>query len=100
MKVLVCTSCAGNDDFVKVIQEGMPDLAVEPVECMSGCKNAQTVAFRASGKVAYLFGNLTRNDLSALQNFARLYAASPDGTFVDARVLGNLRTKAIARIPG
>jgi predicted metal-binding protein len=32
--------------------------------------------------------------------FARHYDASDDGTFADARVLGDLRTKAIARIPG
>ena len=32
--------------------------------------------------------------------FARHYAASPDGSLADARVLGALRMKAIARIPG
>jgi len=35
-----------------------------------------------------------------LLTFARLYAASPDGNFADARPLGALRTKALARIPG
>ena len=49
---------------------------------------------------AYLFGDITAGDFDDLQNFARLYAASKDGTFPDARVLGNLRTKALARIPG
>ena len=67
---------------------------------MSGCARDQTVAFRAEGKVAYLFGEITENDLSDLQRFVRLYAASPDGTFADARVLGGLRMKAVARIPG
>ena len=66
---------------------------------MSGCRNDQTIAFRARGKVAYLFGNITEDDLAELQSFARLYAASPDGTFRDARVLGGLRHKALARIP-
>jgi predicted metal-binding protein len=67
---------------------------------MSGCTRAQTVAFRAPGKVAYLFGDITAADIAELANFATLYAQSSDGTFPDARVLGNLRTKAIARIPG
>ena len=76
--------------FVQVIE----------IECMSGCSRDQTVAFRAPGKTAYLFGNITEADLPDLQNFVRAYAASPDGTFPDARILGALRTKAIARIPG
>jgi predicted metal-binding protein len=67
---------------------------------MSGCARASTAAFRAPGKTAYLFGDLTAADLPDLITFARLYAASPDGTLADARPLGALRSKALARIPG
>ena len=35
-----------------------------------------------------------------LLTFARLYFASADGVLDDARPLGALRTKALARIPG
>ena len=49
-------------------------------DCMSGCTRASTIAFRAPGKMAYLFGDLTAADLPDLLVFARLYAASPDGT--------------------
>jgi len=42
----------------------------------------------------------TAADLPELRQFAELYARSPDGTFADARVLGGLRMKAMARIPG
>ena len=66
---------------------------------MSGCTRASTIAFRAAGKTAYLFGDMTEDDLPDLITFVQLYAASPDGNFVDVRVLGGLRTKAIARIP-
>ena len=66
---------------------------------MSGCTRASTIAFRAAGKTAYLFGDITQDDLPDLITFVQLYAASADGNFVDARVLGGLRTKAIARIP-
>mgnify|MGYP001944791751 CR=1 FL=1 len=99
MKIYVCTTCSADGGFVNVARDGLPDLEVEPVECMSGCTRPQTVAFREPGKVAYLFGDITAADLGELETFSRLYAASPDGTFPDARVLGNLRTKAIARIP-
>lgn len=100
MKVFVCATCTPDGNFVDVLRQGMRGYHVESIDCMSGCTRAQTVAFRSPGKVAYLFGDVTEADLPELRNFARLYQASDDGTFADARVLGDLRTKAIARIPG
>lgn len=101
VKVHVCTSChLGREGFLEVVRRGLPGCAVAGVECMSGCAREQTVAFRSPGKVAYLFGGITEADLPELSNFARLYAASADGSFADARVLGGLRRKALARIPG
>ena len=100
MRVSVCTTCSEDGGFVEVLRRGLPEVEVRGVDCMSGCARAQTVGFRTSGKVAYLFGEITEADMDDLRRFARLYAASPDGTFADARVLGALRTKAIARIPG
>lgn len=100
MRVLVCRTCSDTGDFAAVLRDGLQGVDVTAVDCMSGCTRAQTVAFRETGKVAYLFGDITAADMAELQNFADLYAASPDGMFEDARVLGSLRTKAIARIPG
>lgn len=102
MKLHVCTSCSlGRAGFAETLRQTMPPtVQVLEVECMSGCTRDQTLAFRAPGKTAYLFGDITEADLPDLHNFVRAYAASPDGTFPDARILGALRTKAIARIPG
>ena len=102
MKLHVCTSCSlGRAGFAETLRQAMPDFVqVHEIECMSGCTRDQTLAFRAPGKTAYLFGNITAADLPDLQTFAQAYAASPDGNFADARILGALRTKAIARIPG
>lgn len=100
MKAYVCCSCSADGGFVGVVRETLSGVVVEGVDCMSGCTRGQTVAFRAEGKVAYLFGDLTAADLPDLQNFVDHYAVSLDGTFADARVLGDLRHKAIARIPG
>jgi predicted metal-binding protein len=72
---------------------------VKTTECMSGCMRPSTLAFRAEGKVAYLFGDIAEADLADIQTFAAAYLASPDGTFADARLFGGLRMKAIARIP-
>ena len=100
MKMFVCVTCSVDGGFVDAMRKSLPEVDVAGVDCMSGCERAQTVAFRSPGKVAYLFGDITMADMDELRRFARLYAASDDGTFADARVLGNLRTKAIARIPG
>ena len=105
MKISLCSGCAlGAGGFAEPLRAALTtaqiDATVEPVDCMSGCTRASTAAFRAPGKTAYLFGDLTEADLPGMIIFARLYAASPDGTFADARPLGTLRNKALARIPG
>jgi predicted metal-binding protein len=103
--VTVCGSCdLGADGFGDVLGRALSDAGISAqvagVECMSGCTRPSTIAFRAPGKTAYLFGDLTATDLPDLVTFAGLFAASPDGNLGDARQIGALRTKAIARIPG
>lgn len=105
MKVILCQGCAlGRAGFGPVLMAALAEAGVSAVldgaECMSGCARPSTIAFRAPGKVAYLFGDLTDADLPELVIFARAYHASPDGRFSDARFLGGLRNKALARIPG
>ncbi len=104
MNITLCASCSlGQGGFATTLQAAL-DTAQIPAnitstDCMSGCNRASTCAFRAPGKTAYLFGDLTAADLPDLVTFADHYAASPDGNLPDARVLGALRHKAIARIP-
>jgi predicted metal-binding protein len=105
MNITLCHSCdLGQGDFPALLQAALQGAAimaqVGTTDCMSGCTRASTMAFRSAGKTAYLFGDLTPADLPHLITFAQHYAASPDGNLPDARVLGPLRTKAIARIPG
>ena len=105
MRITLCASCdlglAGFADTLKAaLEAGGLTATVTTTDCMSGCTRPSTCAFRAPGKTAYLFGDLTAQDLPGLLTFARHYAASPDGNLADARVLGPLRMKAIARIPG
>ena len=100
MTVYVCGSCPDGPAVLDAVRRGLPDEDVRRIDCMSGCTRPQTVAFREMGKVAYLFGDITTDDIGDLRRFATLYSKSSDGTFADARVLGGLRMKAIARIPG
>lgn len=105
MIITLCATCAlGQTGFVAMLTDALHQAGigaqVRSVDCMSGCTRPSTIAFRDGGKTAYLFGDLTAADLPDLIGFARLYAASSDGCFADARPLGGLRTKALARIPG
>ncbi len=102
--VTLCQSCAlGRQGFATELGAAMVmaclPVKVATVDCMSGCTRPSTCAFRSPGKTAYLFGDLTEQDIESLVVFARLYLASPDGGLADARVLGDLRFKVIARIP-
>ena len=97
--IMLCASCPlGQGDFAA--QLAVTGYEVRLTECMSGCTKPSTVAFRAAGKTAYLFGEITADDLDDLKAFAKAYQSSTDGTFTDARIFGDLRHKAIARIPG
>jgi predicted metal-binding protein len=99
--VTLCQSCPGSlTALTQALTDALPQYRVTQTECMSGCTRPATLSFRAPGKTAYLFGDLTKADLPNLLIFAAAYAASPDGTFADTSPLGTLRTKAIARIPG
>lgn len=105
MKLTVCTSCVlGRSGFAETLRAALAKAGiaaqVETVECMSGCTRPSTLAARAPGKTAYLFGDIAETDLPDILAFARLYRDSADGTFADARPLGALRFKAMARIPG
>ena len=101
----VCRSCAaGQAGFADRLRHAVASaglaLDVRDIDCMSGCSRPTTLAFRAPGKTAYLFGDIGDGDLPGILVFARLYLRSPDGNLADARPLGVLREKAIARIPG
>jgi predicted metal-binding protein len=100
----ICTSCvlgaSGFPERLRAALPATPPVSVKTVECMSGCPRPSAVAVRTAGKTAYLFGDLTETDLPLILAFLPLYADSPDGNFPDARVIGDLRLKAIARIPG
>lgn len=103
--VTLCRTCRDADPglpaaVAAAIGEAGLQASLNSVDCMSGCKRPQTIAIRQTGKTAYLFGEFTREDIPGLIAFLRLYAGSSDGNFSDARPLGALRMKAIARIPG
>ncbi len=101
-RVFVCAECPDGATRLQLIREALAGThwQIDPSPCMSGCKSGGSVAVRAPGKMAYLFGPVEAGDMDGFRAFATLYKAAPDGVIHDARPLGPLRLKALARIPG
>lgn len=105
MNITLCFGCTADQPGLMAALGTALDSAgiaasLAGADCMSGCARPAALAFRAPGKTAYLFGDIGLADLPGLVTFARAYAAAPDGQIADARFLGALRHKALARIPG
>ncbi|OJF91961.1 DUF1636 family protein [Pararhizobium antarcticum] len=76
------------------------DFSVSGTVCMAGCTRPCTIAFQASGKATYLFGDiLPDQDIDDLMAFAGLYAGRGDGLTRAAERPWGLNGKTIARIP-
>ena len=86
--LLVCVTCKSDEGPMgKGLLEALsarlaaePDIALQPVECLSVCKRPCTVALAAPGKWTYVVGDLKREShLEDIVVAARRYAASPEG---------------------
>lgn len=81
------------------------EFTIESVECMSASTHACVIAFTASGKFTYLFGNLERDadNLSATSaavlDCASLYYQKLDGVMPWSERPDPLKRGIIARIP-
>ncbi len=76
------------------------DFCLEGSVCMAGCERPCTVAFQATAKATYLFGDIEdANDIDALISFARLYRDRPDGLTRESERPRALAGKTLARIP-
>jgi len=114
-RIFVCTSCRHKGtscrpgyELIRKLREAL-DLAVPVVgddfeisgtACMAGCFRPCTVAFRASEKATYLFGDIDPDtDIDDLVTFAQQYRALEDGWCASGERPGKLRSAALARIP-
>lgn len=100
----LCRTCEAADptlfgQIAATLEASDVPAKLQQVDCMSGCQRPQTMAVRQHGKTAYLFGEITTEDVPNILTFLRMYEDSPDGNFADARPLGKLRFQVIARIP-
>ncbi|MDX1785848.1 DUF1636 domain-containing protein [Roseovarius sp. ZX-A-9] len=105
-RIVICSTCDGADGkaFAAAVRDALAAAGLEydvgDWDCMSNCARPLSVAFRATGKATYLFGDVVpATDLADLTAFARMYAASPDGWIEDARGAGRLRHCLVGRVP-
>jgi len=114
-EILVCVLCrphgvsrdqprAGRALFeaieVAALENNAP-FHIRPVDCMSGCTRACTVALQSPGKLTYFFGDLSPQAESAQQVLAcaQLHDASPDGLLERAQRPSRMREGILARLP-
>lgn len=99
--VFVCGECpggAGRLARIRAVLEGQ-GAAVAASACLGGCRSGASVAIRAPGGMAYLFGPVDDEEIACLPMLIALYRAAPAGAIADARPLGALRLRLLARIP-
>jgi len=114
-KIFVCTSCRhrGSNcrpgyELIKKLQDALKlavpvvgdDFEISGVACMAGCSRPCTVAFRATEKATYLFGDIDPDtDIDDLVAFAERYRSLEDGWCASGERPGKLRNTALARVP-
>ncbi|MTH97303.1 DUF1636 domain-containing protein [Roseibium sp. RKSG952] len=114
-RIFVCTTCRhqGSDcrpgfELMKKLQDALAVAApltgasfeVSGIACMAGCSRPCTVAYRASGKATYLFGDIDPDeDIDDLVAFAAQYRGLEDGWCSSPTRPGKLRRTTLARIP-
>jgi predicted metal-binding protein len=114
----VCTTCAstwqngqrvgesGGQQLLKQLRHFAQDwdlqneFQIQEVECMSACSRSCVIAFVASGKSTYLFGDLPIDDsASAVLECAHQYYDQPDGLLPWSKRPEPLKKGILARIP-
>lgn len=114
-RITVCTSCRHKGSecrpgfelieklraAIRAAGDTIPDtFEVSGVACMAGCERPCTVAYQASQKATYLFGDIDpADDIDDLVAFAQDYAQMEDGWCSSLDRPGKLRTSTLARVP-
>ncbi|MCT4559134.1 MAG: DUF1636 domain-containing protein [Pelagimonas sp.] len=114
-RITICTSCRNKGttcqpgyELIDHLRKAMEaagdtisgDFEISGTACMAGCDHPCTVAYHATRKASYLFGDIDPDDdIEALVDFARQYAVLHDGWCSSVDRPGKLRTSTLARIP-
>jgi predicted metal-binding protein len=87
-------------DAIRVNAPSLPDIRVEPVECLSGCKRACTVALSGPGRWTYVYGDLDPDiSVETILDGLRRYGATSNGLVPWRERPEAFRKGVLARIP-
>ncbi|MBO9477209.1 DUF1636 domain-containing protein [Shimia sp. R11_0] len=114
-RITVCTSCRhkGEDcrpgyELIAKLRRAISeagdsipeDFEISGTACLAGCDRVCTVAYHATRKASYLFGDIqSDDDIDALVDFAKQYAYLHDGWCSSIDRPRRLRKSTLARIP-
>lgn len=113
--ITICTSCRHTGStcrpgyelidrlraYIAAAGASIPEaFEISGVACMAGCARPCTVAYHATHKATYLFGDIDpETDIDDLVTFARQYGALEDGWCASGERPGKLRNSTLARVP-
>ncbi|WP_135448358.1 DUF1636 family protein [Tabrizicola caldifontis] len=108
----VCTTCKAGEPVPEgaprpgsrlhaaLLAAGAPEgVRIVAVECLSACDNGCTVSLSKPGAWSYVYGRLALDDVPAILEGARRYAATADGIVPWRDRPTVFRKQSIARIP-
>lgn len=114
-RIVVCTSCRHKNTDCKPGQalierlrialaatDGLVsgDFEISGIACMAGCDRPCTIAYQASRKATYLFGDIDIDeDVDDLVAFAKQYFQLEDGWCNSTQRPGKLQHSTLARVP-
>ena len=74
-------------------------IAIEAYDCIGNCKKRVRASIAAPGKWTWLFADLTKDDLPALEAFVMTWVAANDGMVKAADRPPAIRPKILGRVP-
>ncbi|MBM6592895.1 DUF1636 family protein [Microvirga pudoricolor] len=87
-------------DALQADPANLPRVRIEPVECLSGCKRACTVALSGPGRWTYVYGDLDPDaSVEAILDGIRRYGATDNGLVPWRERPEAFRKGVLARIP-
>ncbi|HTQ70383.1 MAG TPA: DUF1636 domain-containing protein [Acidocella sp.] len=92
--------CAGARMYAALSAGPAPEgVSIQPVECLSACKNGASIALSGPGRWSYIYGPVTEADAAIILDGAAAYAQTPDGIVPWRERPVLFRKNVIARLP-
>ena len=112
VELLVCTKCRREEEvpedgerpgtalYKRIVEGGIANVTVTPVECLSNCTQGCSIVLRGPGRWTFVYGRFDpATDVDIVLEGATKYAATEDGLVPWRTRPEHFRKNCIARIP-